>query len=522
MTLAYPSAAIPVAGKYRTVDLAHAPYRYRHGWIPLAGQIVVEKRQITGSPVGTKIKPKSQAVGFEKKADNRWVNSGSGVTFSDDELFEASTSLEDPLEIVSVPATKQGLTLKFPDGSTLNTAKPAAADVPDASLTKDINIGDKISGDLLLQVPKGHAIAHAAPPAADWISNGDGTFYSPILGDKPGSSSKLNPEGLFVYKGLATEEKVKPVDIHEIATLSKSALAVMKQGKIVQSSQQVETGHYWHKDASGKWVEKGPKGYAGYASYSDQDLFDLQSEPGGALHVGVTPKAKGKAKAKPATPARQLPSATEDAAHDIYPRDKLLADEGTFKATNGNDLSDHVSITSEPEDFNAYQVQRYTQEWASEINGQLRKGKVGHYNKDAVLAMDASMQRLKQDTVLFRGVPPVAFGIDPASPHSPEDTQNYLRGMVGKILHDEGYMSTTISKDAVNVKHAPIIIKILAPKGTKGIWAQPHSSFQEEREIILHRGASYRVKSVHSARAADGSLQFVVCGEVVSAANGGK
>lgn len=120
------------------------------------------------------------------------------------------------------------------------------------------------------------------------------------------------------------------------------------------------------------------------------------------------------------------------------------------------------------------------------------------YRAVDIQSIDGSMKSaLKQNTVLFRGL---SMSSDIA---------------IGSTLRDHGFNSTTFLKDkAVEFSDSGkgltrYVVKIKAPKGTKGIFGPDISSSNlasEELEFILPRGTSYRITGKSAKRTRNDAL----------------
>jgi len=82
------------------------------------------------------------------------------------------------------------------------------------------------------------------------------------------------------------------------------------------------------------------------------------------------------------------------------------------------------------------------------------------------------------------------------------DIAKLLTGMSkGTVFQDKGFVSTTFSKktSAFDFKTMPTVLRIHAPKGTKGItmhkgWGEGRSyGYRSEKEIVLKAGTKYKI-----------------------------
>lgn len=288
-----------------------------------------------------------------------------------------------------------------------------------------------------------------------------------------------------------------------VAAMPQSAISNYGVGGAVQNAAQAKSGRYFTKITPSMWQEKGPG--ASDATHSDADIFAMQTEHGG-FTAFQKPKAEVKVVAKIDTSAR----------------DAALAPQGSYARIAAADMWQHTEteMILNPK-ASEQRVRSYTNSnWVYDTNGLLRRSG-GSYTSPAVDQMDSTMGSFAHDSVIYRAVPPAAFGLkfDAAKP---QDDLAKLRGLVGSTILDHGYMSTSYDPETPMVRSGALVLKILAPKGTKGLWAEQFSNYGPEREIVLARGQHIRVKSVEQVVAPSGLIQFVITGEIVSAAEVGQ
>ena len=169
----------------------------------------------------------------------------------------------------------------------------------------------------------------------------------------------------------------------------------------------------------------------------------------------------------------------------------------------------------------------YSSVIAKRINGELRKVK-GMYFKirkslfeeyngsDICETMDKAIESfggLDNDMILYRAV-----GIESIFNHSPELAELYeglkilgketdfkfvfgsLKSCIGKKIGDYGYMSTSPGYNYSFASHEnkyPIILQIMAPKGTKGAYINQISQYyNKEYEFLLARDTKMIIEDV--------------------------
>lgn len=127
--------------------------------------------------------------------------------------------------------------------------------------------------------------------------------------------------------------------------------------------------------------------------------------------------------------------------------------------------------------------------------------------KAKTLKVDKVMTPSPEDVILVRGtdagefrfpptadekvVDPVGWGFHRNAPPPP------MESLVGTVQHQPGYWSTSAGETSGYAPHAPVQLKIRAPKGTPMAWARPVSSFHHEREMIVGRGQDFYVHAVY-------------------------
>ncbi len=124
------------------------------------------------------------------------------------------------------------------------------------------------------------------------------------------------------------------------------------------------------------------------------------------------------------------------------------------------------------------------------INNSLRGGYSDSYS-DEINTIDKAMKsQLKQDTILTRNVKgshPMAIAI------------NQSKNAVGTVYTEQNYASTSVNFDNQFGNTGDIKIRILAPKGTKGL-SFSHElelDYPDELEFCLPRGCSFEVTAMN-------------------------
>jgi ADP-ribosyltransferase exoenzyme len=272
------------------------------------------------------------------------------------------------------------------------------------------------------------------------------------------------------------------------------ALDSAKEGTIVQFASMVPGGAYYTKK-NGFWVNSKDTS----SKAKSEEMLNVQSTGHvGNLHFGKKPKSW-----TPADDKVQVKEPPAD-AKPLGDRDKAVADEGSFKQHSFNEKSESKLLSAKPEDFDSGIVTSYTGNLAGAVNEHLRE--TNGSPDDATERLDESMSTLQQDTLLFRGIPPSAFGVT-ALPRPEQESE--LKALIGSVKRDYGFMSTSYSSASPPSTNTRVLLKIKAPKGTKALFAQPYSSFGEEQEVLLGRGQQIKVENVTPV-SKNGTVQFVV------------
>lgn len=111
-----------------------------------------------------------------------------------------------------------------------------------------------------------------------------------------------------------------------------------------------------------------------------------------------------------------------------------------------------------------------------------------------------TFSRTPEDVVAYRGLNSPWPGFTDADP----------RDLVGTIVRDKGFMSTSISGEGADAftRHARITIKV--PKGSKGLYLDINSGYRWQAELVLNENTGLRIMS---AKRVNGVLE--VMAEVV-------
>lgn len=158
----------------------------------------------------------------------------------------------------------------------------------------------------------------------------------------------------------------------------------------------------------------------------------------------------------------------------------------------GLDLgNESLSISGELTESEKRSIINYTGSWSSPMNFHFRNKETSTDKDllDAISNLDRAIEKsvIKEDMMLYRGASANIFSDDllDLAYDNPKELQGYT-------IQDLGYMST--STGYKSKFDADVIMQIKAPKGTKGIWAEPMSTSKGEMEVILKRGTTLEIK----------------------------
>lgn len=104
---------------------------------------------------------------------------------------------------------------------------------------------------------------------------------------------------------------------------------------------------------------------------------------------------------------------------------------------------------------------------------------------------DAGMQTIPEDVILRRGTTPIEFAMPDGSR---AQTVSDIRSLIGSVQTWKAYASTSVGREPAFLKS--VRLRIAAPKGTRGVYADPWSANPGERELILGRGTRFYVHDV--------------------------
>ena len=138
----------------------------------------------------------------------------------------------------------------------------------------------------------------------------------------------------------------------------------------------------------------------------------------------------------------------------------------------------------------------YTGAGSSLTNWRLRRGEELPDDIAAnVREIDSAMGPLPADLVLTRMVGQGVF-----DDRDPTAFATDLSDLVGSLISDKGYLSTSLGGPSAGAESRGVIMHIAAPKGTPAIVVGNLSANPDEREILLGRGTRLAVSRMERAK----------------------
>lgn len=172
-------------------------------------------------------------------------------------------------------------------------------------------------------------------------------------------------------------------------------------------------------------------------------------------------------------------------------------------------------------------VQRYTGSAYEEINDYLRAGKMGSGEDPEMEQLINNIEnglgrfKLAENLVVSRKSGDDIFSsLQDANGNrvrfeygeTPQEFVNKINHYVGSKVMDDGFTSTSTSRDVWNGR---VWFEIQLPKGTNCAYIRPISWHSSEREVILNRGTQYQIVSART-QMYNGSVRPIVTLKVVS------
>ncbi|MFG1709228.1 phage minor capsid protein [Nonomuraea sp. M3C6] len=144
-------------------------------------------------------------------------------------------------------------------------------------------------------------------------------------------------------------------------------------------------------------------------------------------------------------------------------------------------------------------IRAYTGDSHGPMNAALRgpEGAGSPGTRKLIDDLDKAMSRqtVPEPVIVHRGVDSgftKANGVDLGSPEE-------MEGMVGRVLRDKAYMSTSVGRKAAFASN-PIALAVRVPAGHNALNVDGLTTHPGERELLLRRNTTYVVHSVYKAR----------------------
>ncbi|NEB01433.1 putative T7SS-secreted protein [Streptomyces sp. SID13726] len=155
-----------------------------------------------------------------------------------------------------------------------------------------------------------------------------------------------------------------------------------------------------------------------------------------------------------------------------------------YGAEHWNDYADNLPVDQREA------LQRYTGNEYQRVNGYLRDVDNGYYDTPEVRRQVEHLDKalagnpVPEDVVVRRGTG-LEHYLKELDISAPSD-------MVGKVVRDEAYMSTSLGDAVFGNKEAVLHLRV--PEGTPGLWMEKVSRYGDaERELLLGRGNEFTI-----------------------------
>ena len=138
-------------------------------------------------------------------------------------------------------------------------------------------------------------------------------------------------------------------------------------------------------------------------------------------------------------------------------------------------------------------IKAYTGNNYTAMNKLLRFGEGGDSSTRMMIDQCTSAlekSRIREDCMVHRGIGsalPKMLGI------SPQELSSNPSAIIGKTFTDKGFVSTGVGQ---NDAWGGVKMHVFVPKGSKGMYVDPVSTYKGEHELLLQRNSSFVVKSL--------------------------
>ncbi len=201
-----------------------------------------------------------------------------------------------------------------------------------------------------------------------------------------------------------------------------------------------------------------------------------------ALAKGSSASLGGTSPATPATPSPTQPAAPVNGQFGKYQKMNRAAT--SAMQTKMNNETPPPWTTEQRDALRTYTGGSYTT-----INKCARgTAPCDEHTKKLLDNINAGMKPSTKDIMVFRKTNPKSFGLESAAD---------VEALVGKIINDDGVISTSIRSDMWS---GALDLEIEAPKGSMMAWVQPISLHPSEDEIVVAPGTHYEVISIEKSK----------------------
>lgn len=133
-------------------------------------------------------------------------------------------------------------------------------------------------------------------------------------------------------------------------------------------------------------------------------------------------------------------------------------------------------------------VSAYTGDLYYSLNAALRAGDTAGY-EDEIKNLDSALSKftLKDNIVTYRGTSNKIF-------MGATSIEEINASMIGAVITDKAYMSSSVSKSIADNFEKGFILKINVPKGKgRGAYVRSLSNYKSEKEFLIARGSKFRI-----------------------------
>jgi hypothetical protein len=138
-------------------------------------------------------------------------------------------------------------------------------------------------------------------------------------------------------------------------------------------------------------------------------------------------------------------------------------------------------------------IRFYTATGAMNLNTNLRAGARDPGDEEKIANLDAAIAQgtAPYDMYVYRAMPRKSL----PHPSNPFEDEGNPQDLVGKVLADKAYLSTSIDSRGAGAS-SDTLMRIAVPKGHPILWAEPHSHNPGEYEVLLGRDTPLAITSI--------------------------